>query len=155
MQFFERYFEDYEVGEERSTLGRTITEADIVLHAGQTGDFYPHHMDAEWCATQPFGQRIAHGTLIFSVGVGMTAGDINPRAFSYGYDRLRFVKPVHIGDTITCRVSIAEKRDHKRPNLGLVVERLEVFNQRQETVLACDHLLLVERREPAAEATGS
>jgi acyl dehydratase len=151
VQFQERYFEDYDVGEERTTLGRTITETDIVLHAGQTGDFYPHHMDAEWCATQPFGQRVAHGTLIFSVGVGMTAGDINPRAFSYGYDRLRFVKPVHIGDTITCRVAISEKRAHKRPNLGFVVERLEVFNQRQETVLACDHLLLVERREPVAE----
>ena len=151
MQFVERFYEDYEVGEERTTLGRTITEADIVLHAGQTGDFYPHHMDAEWCATQPFGQRIAHGTLIFSVGVGMTAGDINPRAFSYGYDRLRFVKPVNIGDTITCRVVIAEKRDHKRPNLGFVVERLEIINQRQETVLVCDHLLLAERREAASE----
>lgn len=58
------------------------------------------------------------------------------------------MKPVHIGDTISCRVSIAEKRDHKRPHLGFVVERLEVFNQRQETVLVCDHLLLVERREP-------
>ena len=150
VQFQERFFEDYEVGEERATLGRTITEADIVLHAGQTGDFYPHHMDAEWCATQPFGQRIAHGTLIFSVGVGMTAGDINPRAFSYGYDRLRFIKPVHIGDTITCHVTIAEKRDHKRADLGFVVERLEVRNQRQETVLACDHLLLVERREVVA-----
>ena len=57
MQFQERFFEDYTVGEERTTLGRTITEADIVLHAGQTGDFYPHHMDAEWSATQPFGQR--------------------------------------------------------------------------------------------------
>lgn len=151
MSFQERYFEDYEVGEERATLGRTVTEADIVLHAGQTGDFYPHHMDAEWCATQPFGQRIAHGTLIFSVGVGMTAGDINPRAFSYGYDRLRFVKPVFIGDTISCRVTVAEKRDHKRPEMGLVVERLVVLNQRQETVLACDHLLLVERRHPVPE----
>lgn len=155
MQFQERYFDDYAVGETRTTLGRTITEADIVLHAGQTGDFYPHHMDAEWCAAQPFGQRIAHGTLIFSVGVGMTAGDINPRAFSYGYDRLRFVKPVHIGDTITCRVTIAEKRDHKRPDLGFVVERLEVTNQRGETVLVCDHLLLAERRAISPTSSNS
>ena len=90
----ELFFEDYQPGHQRETGGRTITEADIVLHAGQTGDFYPHHMDAEWCKTQPFGQRMAHGTLVFSVGVGMTAGDINPRAMSYGYDRLRFVRPV-------------------------------------------------------------
>lgn len=152
MQFRERYFEDYATGEERETLGRTITEADIVLHAGQTGDFYPHHMDAEWCKTQEFGQRVAHGTLIFSVAVGMTAGDINPRAFSYGYDRLRFVKPVFIGDTIRGRVTIAEKRPHKRPEYGFVVERLEVFNQRDETVLVCDHLLLAERAQPAEES---
>jgi acyl dehydratase len=151
VQFRERYFEDYAEGEERQTLGRTITEADIVLHAGQTGDFYPHHMDAEWCRTQEFGQRVAHGTLIFSVAVGMTAGDINPRAFSYGYDRLRFVRPVFIGDTIRSTVTIAERREHKRPEYGLVVERLEVRNQRDETVLVCDHLLLVERREMGAE----
>lgn len=154
MQFHERSFEDYPEGEERQTLGRTITEADVVLHAGQTGDFYPHHMDAEWCKTQEFGQRIAHGTLIFSVAVGMTAGDINPLAFSYGYDRLRFVKPVFIGDTIRATVVIAEKRPHKRPDLGFVVERLEVRNQRDETVLVCDHLLLAQRREPLAETAG-
>ena len=154
MKFRERFFEDYGEGESRQTLGRTITEADVVLHAGQTGDFYPHHMDAEWCKTQEFGQRVAHGTLIFSVAVGMTADDINPLAFSYGYDRLRFVKPVFIGDTIRGKVAISEKRPHKRHDLGFVVERMEVLNQRDETVLVCDHLLLVQRREsldPAPE----
>lgn len=145
MQIRSQHFEDYVLGAERGTLGRTITEADIVLHAGQTGDFYPHHMDAEWCQTQEFGQRVAHGTLIFSVAVGMTAGDVNPLAFSYGYDRLRFIKPVFIGDTIRGKVTITDKRDHKRPEFGMVVEHLEVFNQREETVLVCDHLLLVER----------
>jgi acyl dehydratase len=140
------YFEDYAVGSGRSTTGRTITETDIVLHAGQTGDFYPHHMDAEWCKTQEFKQRIAHGTLIFSVAVGMTAGVINPVAFSYGYDRLRFIKPVFIGDTITCKTTIAEKREHKKPGFGLVVEKVEAINQRGETVLACDHLLLCQKK---------
>lgn len=145
------YFEDYELGARRTTVGRTITEADIVLHAGQTSDFYPHHMDKEWCATQPFKERIAHGTLVFSVGVGMTAGEINPAAMSYGYDRLRFIKPVFIGDTITCSATITEKRDHKKPGFGLVVEKLEVANQRNETVLVCEHLLLVERRPEGAK----
>jgi len=145
----EMFFEDYEIGGLRETIGRTITEADVVLHAGQTGDFYPHHMDAEWCKTQPFGQRIAHGTLVFSVGVGMTAGEINPRAMSYGYDRLRFVRPVFLNDTIRARTSIKEKRDDaKRKTHGIVIETLEVINQRGETVLVADHLLLVERRSP-------
>jgi acyl dehydratase len=141
-----QFFEDYEVGAARETPGRTITETDIVLHAGQTGDFYPHHVDAEWCKTQEFKQRIAHGTLIFSVAVGMTAGAINPEAFSYGYDRLRFIKPVFIGDTIHVRVSIKEKREHKKPGHGVVSELVEVFNQRNETVLACEHLLLVRKK---------
>jgi acyl dehydratase len=148
----ERCFEDYRVGATRSTFGRTITEADIVLHAGQTGDFYPHHMDAEWCRGQPFGERIAHGTLVFAVAVGLAAGEINPLAMTYGYDGLRFVKPVRIGDTIRSTVTIAAVRDHRRPSHGIVVERLEARNQRDEVVLACDHLLLVQRRTEAAVA---
>ncbi|HRA47821.1 MAG TPA: MaoC/PaaZ C-terminal domain-containing protein [Thermomicrobiales bacterium] len=144
--FVDQFFEDYAIGTTRTTLGRTITETDIVLHAGQTGDFYPHHMDAEWCQTQPFGQRIAHGTLIFSVAVGMTAGAINPQAFSYGYDAIRFIKPVFIGDTLTCTVTISDKREHKKPEFGMVVEHLTATNQRTETVLAADHLLLCHRR---------
>jgi acyl dehydratase len=143
----ERFLEDFEAGQLHTTSGRTITEADVVIHAGQTGDFYPHHMDAEWCRTQPFGQRMAHGTLIFSVAVGMTATEINPRAMSYGYDRLRFVKPVFLNDTIRVRTEIRSIRtDERRPRHGIVVEALEVINQRSEVVLVCEHLLLVEKR---------
>ncbi len=141
------YFEDYAVGAERMSFGRTVTETDIVMHAGQTGDFYPHHMDAEWCQTQDFKQRIAHGTLIFSIAVGQTAGAVNPAAFSYGYDRLRFIRPVFIGDTLRSRCTVREKRDlPKRPGHGMVVEAVESINQRDETVLATEHLLLVQRR---------
>lgn len=110
----ERWWQDYQIGERRQTTGRTITEADVVLHAGQTGDLFPHHMDAEWCATQPFGRRMAHGTLVLSLAVGMTASEINPQAMSYGYDRIRFVRPVHLGDTITTTAEITAKADHKR-----------------------------------------
>lgn len=145
----EQFFEDYVPGTTRQTTGRTITEADIVMHAGQTGDFFPHHMDAAWCATQDFGQRIAHGTLVFSVGIGLTASVVNPRAMSYGYDRMRFIKPVFIGDTLYSTVEITDKRDHHKRNAhGIVVETVTVTNQRQETVLACEHLHLVERRTP-------
>jgi acyl dehydratase len=94
-----------------------------------------------------FGQRIAHGTLIFSVAVGMTAGEVNPEAFSYGYDRLRFIRPVFIGDTIQVSVTVKEKKDRpKSPAHGLVIELCQVSNQRRETVLACEHLLMVKRR---------
>ncbi len=141
------YWEDYEIGSSRTSSGRTITEADIVLHAGQTGDFYPHHMDAEWCKTQAFGQRVAHGTLILSVGVGALAGEINEAAFSYGYDKVRFISPVFIGDTITSRAEIVVKREHaKKPEqYGIVDEQVTVVNQRGETVLAFVHVYLVEK----------
>ena len=141
------YYEDYAVGDTRMTHGRTITETDFVVHAGHSGDFFPHHLDAEWCKTQPFGQRIAHGTMTFTIGIGLTATQINPVAFTYGYERLRFPKPVHIGDTIRTRVTIsAAEDDPKRPHLGRVTEKVEVLNQRDEVVLACEHILLVQRR---------
>jgi acyl dehydratase len=144
------YFEDYEPGDVRMTSGRTITETDFVIHAGHTGDFFPHHMDAEFARTSPFGQRVAHGTMVFAIGVGLTATQINPVAFSYGYDRLRFIRPVFIGDTIRTRVTIVAKDDDpKRPGWGRVIERCEVLNQREEVVLAADHILLVERRTKA------
>jgi acyl dehydratase len=145
----EEFYEDYDIGSARETTGRTMTEADIVLHAGQTGDFFPHHMDAEWCATQPFERRVAHGTLVMSMAVGMTAGDINPRAMSYGYDRVRFVRPVFIGDTLMVRAEITSKHDHKkRPQaLGMVEETVTVTNQEGAVVLALVHLYVVEKRE--------
>lgn len=142
-----RYLEDYEIGSVRVSSGRTITETDFVVHAGHTGDFFPHHMDVEFAKTTPFGQRVAHGTMVFAIGVGLTATEINPVAFSYGYDRLRLVKPVFIGDTITTRTTIVAKQDHpKDRGFGRVIERLEVVNQRQEVVLAAEHIYVVERK---------
>ncbi|WP_417828016.1 MaoC family dehydratase [Thalassospira sp.] len=142
-----KYYEDYEIGEGRDTVGRTITETDFVVHAGHSGDFFPHHLDQEFCKTLPFGQRIAHGTMVFTIGVGLTATIINPVAFSYGYDRMRFVKPVFIGDTIKSRVEIIDKEImEKRPGYGRVSERLVVTNQKDETVLVADHIYMVEMK---------
>ncbi len=141
-----RYFEDYTTGEKRTTQGRTITETDIVIHAGQTGDFFPHHMNEEWCKTQPFKKRIAHGTLIFSIAVGLTANEINEAAMTYGYERLRFTQPVFIGDTIQVQVTIAGKKEHRKPAYGIVTELVEAFNQHGKLVMLCEHLLLAERR---------
>lgn len=142
-----KYYEDYEIGEGRDTVGRTITETDFVVHAGHSGDFFPHHLDQEFCKTLPFGQRIGHGTMVFTIGVGLTATIINPVAFSYGYDRMRFVKPVFIGDTIKSRVEIIDKEVmEKRPGYGRVSERLVVTNQKDETVLVADHIYMVEMK---------
>jgi acyl dehydratase len=141
------YFEDYPVGAQRVTSGRTITETDIVIHAGHSGDYFPHHVDAEFARETPFGQRVAHGSMTFAIGIGLTAGQINPVAFTYGYDRLRFPKPVFIGDTIHTLVTIKEKQpDAKRPDCGRVIEACEVVNQRGEVVLYCEHILVVQMK---------
>ncbi len=146
-----RHFEDYVQGETRRTQGRTITETDFVVHAGHTGDFFPHHMDAEQMKSSQWGQRIAHGTMTFAIGIGLTAAEVNPLAFTYGYDRLRFPRPVFIGDTIHTRLTVSELGDDpKRPGHGRVVESCEVVNQRGEVVLACQHILLAERRAQGA-----
>lgn len=144
--FIKKYFEAFVMQEVRQTKGRTITETDIVLHAGQSGDFFPHHMDEEWCKTQPFKKRIAHGTLIFSIGIGLTADFINEVSMSYGYDKLRFIKPVFIGDTISVNITIKDKREYKKPGFGLVTELVEVNNQHGELVMVCDHILLVQQQ---------
>lgn len=143
-----QYWEEYEIGYTRTSTGRTITESDIVIHAGQTGDFYPHHMDAEFAKSTPFGQRVAHGTLVLSVGVGMLANEINDAAFSYGYDRLRFIAPVFIGDTIISKAEIVAKREHaKSPEkYGIVDEQVTVTKQSGEVVIAFVHVYMVERK---------
>lgn len=141
------YFEDYVVGAQRLTSGRTITETDIVIHAGHTGDFFPHHVDAEFARKTQFGQRIAHGTMIFAIGIGLTAGRINPVAFTYGFDKLRFIKPVFIGDTLRTQVTVKDKQhDPRRADAGRVVEACETLNQRDEVVMYCEHILLVAKR---------
>ncbi len=149
----ELFFEDYVLGTSRGSTGRTVTEADIVLHAGQTGDFYPHHMDREWCATQPFGRRIAHGTLVLSIAVGLTSGSVNPRAMSYGYDRIRFVRPVFIDDTLTVKAEITTMLDHERSptRYGRVEELVTAVNQHGEVVLSLVHIYLVEKRSYEAK----
>ena len=143
-----QYWEEYEIGYTRTSTGRTITESDIVIHAGQTGDFYPHHMDAEFAKSTPFGQRVAHGTLVLSVGVGMLANEINDAAFSYGYDRVRFIAPVFIGDTIISKAEIVAKREHaKSPEkYGIVDEQVSVTKQSGEVVIAFVHVYMVERK---------
>ena len=143
--FIQKYFEEFKLNDVRQTKGRTITETDIVIHAGQSGDFFPHHMDEEWCKGQPFKKRIAHGTLIFTVAIGLTADFVNEVSMTYGYERLRFIKPVFINDTIKVTVTIKELKEHKKPEYGLVTELVECFNQQNELVMLCEHILMVKK----------
>lgn len=141
----DQYFEEISA-EEQYTVedARTITEADIVNFAGLSGDFHPLHMSREAGEASDFGERVAHGNLVFSVAEALIA-DMNPKGFSYGYDDLRFVDPVCIGDTLTVHREIVDRESYNE-DLGRVVYRYEVENQDGETVLACKHITLVQKR---------
>lgn len=135
------YFEDCELGETMRSNGRTVTEADIHQFAGLTGDWNPLHTDAEFAKQGMFGQRIAHGPLVFSLGIGLSVQipDALPKHFiaAYGIDRVRFTAPTHIGDTIHVELETI-KLDAKDANLGVVTTEVKVINQRGET--ACSYL---------------
>ena len=128
-----KFFDDFKVGEEFVTHGRTLTEADVANFAGVTGDINPLHMDEEYAKKTRFGRRVPHGQLIFVLSLGLAERVVAPLfhdsiiAF-YGVDKMRFIKPVFIGDTITLRrrVDSAEPRD---ATSGMVTFEDHVVNQ--------------------------
>jgi len=144
-----KYFEDFELNSTEKSRGRTITEADIVNFAGLSGDFVELHMNAVHAAEGPFGQRIAHGALVFSVSTGLMVqmSDINDTVLAfYGLDKLRFTRPVFIGDTIHV-VKMVLAKSLKAPGRGLVTFDTAVLNQRDEPVLVFQDKLLVKARQ--------
>jgi len=146
-----KFFEDFEIGEGFVTPARTITETDVVTHAMHSGDWQPHHTDAEFCKTQPFKKPIAHGTLTFAFSVGLIfrAESANPNVMNYGYDKIRFPALVFPGDTIKVEVKVTAKRDHhKIKTHGLLTQTETTTNQRGETVAYVEHILYVTRRTP-------
>lgn len=141
-----RYFEEIEIGEEYLSPGRTVTETDIVLFAGLSGDYNVLHTDAEFMKASIFGERIAHGLLGLSIQTGLLTRAMPPYA-TLGLAGLRwkFKAPIRIGDTIRVRARIAAKKDTD-PDRGVVVVERTVWNQRDELVQEGETDLLVERR---------
>jgi acyl dehydratase len=142
------YFEDYSIDQVRTSRGRTITEADIVNFAGLSGDFVELHVNEEYAKRGPFGKRIAHGALIFSISTGlmvqMTSDHEAIVAFR-GVDQLRFLAPVFIGDTIHVTKKTLEKNT-KDGIRGLVAFETTVLNQDGKPVLTYIDRLMVKCR---------
>ena len=149
------YFEDFEATGETASPGRTVTEGDIMAFAGLTGDFMELHTNEEYAKGTAFGRRIAHGALVFGIAMGLgTRNNLLDRtvlAFA-GVDKLRFVGPVFIGDTIHVVKRVVERKA-LGPAQGTVVFESRVFNQRGELVLVYRDKLLVRRR-PSAPGSG-
>ena len=126
-------------------FSKTVGETDIYLFAGITGDFSENHVDEEYMKKSAFGARIAHGALLVGymsttsslmIDTCVKAG-IDETPVSLGYDRVRFLKPVYINDTVTVTYTIAEIDQERRRSRS----KIEVCNQKGETVAVAEHIL--------------
>ena len=143
------YWEEWEIGAEFESSGRTVTEADIVMFAGVSGDYNPLHIDEEFCKKTQFGTRIAHGPLVYAIAAGLLFQlhlyDDTLIAF-LGFDSLKFTKPVKAGDTIHARIKVLEKRETSNAERGVMKRQLQVLNQRGEMVQDAIQAFLLKRK---------
>ena len=140
------YLDDIRVGDTSVSRARTITETDLVQFAMITGDWHPIHTDKEYAAADSrFGQRIAHGALVISFGLGLV--EFWPPAMKafYGLDKLRFVAPTVIGDTVRVETEVLDVAERPDGD-GVVTYRFVVLNHRDEPRCVADLKALVARK---------
>ena len=143
------YFEDFEIGQNLITAGRTITEPDIVRFAGLSGDFNQIHTDAAYAAGGPFGERVAHGLLVQSIATGLAVqlGFIEGTVLAFRELSCKFSLPVFIGDTVHVKLEIVEKKAIPRLGGGQIVMKFRVLNQQGKAVQRGNWAMLVQSRE--------
>ncbi len=132
------YFDQFIAGQKITSPGRTITESDIVLFAGLSGDYNQIHVDAEYSKSSPFGQRIAHGLLGLTIasGLAVQTGVMEGTVVAFReISEWKFVKPVYINDTIHVEMEVIETKELRRIGAGAVIISMNVINQNNETVM--------------------
>jgi acyl dehydratase len=142
------FYEDWLVGQKIRSLRRTISESDSHLFNVLVTDIHPYVQDQMFAESEGiFGRRLVAGAFVFSAGLGLVATNC-VNAFSYGYDKLRFIKPVFLNDTIyTVRTNLDKRPRYKE--LGLIRASYEVFKNEGELVLYCEHLQTVKYKNSA------
>jgi acyl dehydratase len=145
-------FEDFEIGVKARSIRRTLSEGECMLFNAMVLDMHPYVADELFAQREGlFGRRLVAGAMVFSVGLGLMANN-NIHTFSYGYDKLRFIKPVFIGDTIyTIRTHLAKRPKYKE--MGLVTVSYEIFKNDGELALYAEHLQTVKYRHPESIQT--
>jgi acyl dehydratase len=147
---FHLYFDDVEVGQHWESLGRTLTEADIVNFAGLSGDFNPIHLDHEFARSTPFRRPIAHGLLVFSVGSGLGLYAPPMRTLAIlTVKEWHFREPVFVGDTIHVRSAVLAKVVRGRGRRGVITWQRQILNQQNKVLQEGVTETLVEGRGPA------
>jgi itaconyl-CoA hydratase len=139
-------WEDFKVGEEVHSIRLTITEAHLTQWGHLTLDFYPLHMDETFASKTIFGRRIAHGPLVFSLGVGMisSTGFYADSVMAWlGVENMSIPRPVFIGDTIYAKGTVLGKKETKKPDRGLLTMCYEILNQNDEIVMSYNLVFLV------------
>lgn len=140
-------YEEFIIGEKKRSIRRTISEGESMQFNALVMDLHPYVADEIFAKEEGiFGKRLVAGALVFSMGLGLMAHN-NVHTFSYGYDKLRFIKPVFIGDTIYTVRTHLEKRP-KYTEMGLVKVSYEVYKNEGELALYCEHLQTVRYRHP-------
>ena len=132
------YFEEFEAGQSIVSVGRTITESDIVTFAGLSGDYNQIHTDAEFSKETAFKQRVAHGILGLSIASGLAVQTGLMEGTIMAFREIkdwRFSLPIFIGDTIHVVLTVRETKALPRLGGGSVIIELNVKNQRDETVM--------------------
>jgi acyl dehydratase len=151
MHPFDLAYDDLAPGMTFATRGRTVTEADVVGFATLTGDFHPQHVDADWSARGPFGERIAHGMLVLAYAAGLVPFDPERIMALRRVRDATFKRPVRLGDTIAVEGKIAAMTELDDES-GLVSVALTVVGRDRRTVLRATIELLWRRdRVPAAD----
>lgn len=141
---YAKYFDEYEVGESWSSRGRTITEAHIINFAGVSGDWFPLHTDAVYAKQTAFHERIAHGMLVLSAATGLLLLHPDIVVAFYGMDRVRFVNPTLIGDTIHLEMVVEDLQD-KQNGTGVVTSELRVVKQTGDPVIISTVKMLLKK----------
>ncbi len=143
-----KFFEDFEVGSESVSQGRTIAEADLMNFASLTWDTNPMHSDAEYAKTTPFGERIAHGMLGLSYAVGLAwqLGFMDGTVIAFTGLEWKFKAPVKIGDTVHVTAKVKQKKEMRAAGGGFVVFEVRLLNQRGETTGQGEWTVLAKSR---------
>jgi len=143
------HFEDFEEGKEFESVGRTVTEADFVMHSALSGDWTELHTNKEYAEDQQFGERIAHGPMTFVQATGFVyrMGVVERTAVAFlGMNYMDLPNPVHIGDTLSLEMVVETQKELNRDDAGLVVLDTVMENQEGTVVFEGDMKFLIKTR---------
>jgi len=147
------YYEDFSIGDEFKSPGRTVTESDVNLFAGLSGDYNPLHTDEEFAKGTIFGTRIAHGLLGLSMvsGLVMRLGVFDGTVIAFLGLEWKFTGPLFIGDTIHFDMKIVEKRETSKADRGIIVREVFLLNQKNEVIQQGTMTIMMKRKSVKLE----